>query len=276
MSGKIFICYRREDTRWSARSVNDRLTTHFDQKQVFMDIEGIGLGKDFVKEIENSVGECDVLVAVIGMHWLTSKDEQGRRLDNPEDFVRMEIATALKRDVLVIPVLVDGAPMPRSADLPDNLKALVRRNALRLSEAGFNDDCRRLIAAIEQVLEKSAAHQRDRLNPERREIERPKAEARQREEEGPKAEQIQKESVQNASFYNARGVDFYEKKEYDKAIGEYDKAIRLDRNFALAYNNRGIAYYAKKEYEKAMSDCNEAIRLDPRNARKYYIRTNDY
>jgi hypothetical protein len=169
MSGQIFISYRREESRWSARSLYDRLTARFDQKQVFMDIDGIALGDDFVKEIENRVGECDVLIAVIGVHWLSSKDEhEGRRLDNPEDFVRMEIATALKRDIRVIPVLVDGAMMPRSTDLPDDLKALVRRNALRLSETGFNDDCRRLIAAIEQVLEQKATERREREEKERK------------------------------------------------------------------------------------------------------------
>ena len=95
-----------------------------------MDIDAIALGDDFVKAIEKTVGECDVLIAVIGAHWLTCTDEQnGRRIDNPEDFVRREIATALKREIRVIPVLMDGASMPRSTELPDDLKPLVRRNA---------------------------------------------------------------------------------------------------------------------------------------------------
>jgi TIR domain len=160
MSGQIFISYRREESRWSARSLYDRLSGRFDRKQIFMDIDAIALGDDFVKAIEKTVGECDVLIAVIGAHWVTSTDEQnGRRLDNPEDFVRREIATALKRDIRVIPVLVDGALMPRSSELPDDLKPLVRRNALRVSDTGFDDDCRRLVAAIEQVL--AERHQRE-------------------------------------------------------------------------------------------------------------------
>ena len=141
MSGQIFISYRREDGRWSARSLYDRLSARFDRKQIFMDIDAIALGDDFVKAIEKTVGECDVLIAVIGTHWLNCKDEEdSRRLDNPEDFVRREIATALKRDIRVIPVLVDGASMPRSTDLPDDLKPLVRRNALRVSDTGFDGD----------------------------------------------------------------------------------------------------------------------------------------
>jgi hypothetical protein len=148
MSGPIFISYRREESRWSAGRLYDRLTKHFDRKQVFMDIDGIPPSADFVKAIKKKVDECDVLIAVIGERWLTSEDGRGgRRLDNPADFVRMEIATALNRDIRVIPVLVDGAVMPPSTDLPDDLKPLVSRNALLIKDTGFDDDCRRLVAA---------------------------------------------------------------------------------------------------------------------------------
>ncbi len=163
MSGQIFISYRREETRWSARSLNDRLSASFGPKQIFMDIDAIALGEDFVRAIETTVAKCDVLIAVIGNNWLTSKDDQGgRRLDNPEDFVRMEIATALKREIRVIPVLVDGALMPRSTELPDDLKPLVRRNALRISDTSFDGDCQRLVAAMKEVLEKAATERRER------------------------------------------------------------------------------------------------------------------
>jgi hypothetical protein len=119
MSGQIFISYRREESRWSARSLRDRLCRDFDPKRVFINIDAIALGEDFVKAVETTVAKCDVLIAVIGSNWLTSKDDHGdRRLDSPEDFVRMEIATALKREISVIPVLVDGALMPRATDLP--------------------------------------------------------------------------------------------------------------------------------------------------------------
>ena len=163
MSGQNFISYRREESRWSARSLNDRLSVSFGPKQIFMDIDAIALGEDFVRAIETTVAKCDVLIAVIGNNWLTSKDDQGgRRLDNPEDFVRMEIATALKREIRVIPVLVDGALMPRSTQLPDDLKPLVRRNALQISDISFDGDCQRLVAAIKGVLEKAATERRER------------------------------------------------------------------------------------------------------------------
>ncbi|MGC2577178.1 MAG: toll/interleukin-1 receptor domain-containing protein, partial [Terrimicrobiaceae bacterium] len=113
MKGQIFINYRRDDSSASAGRIYDRLNSHFASNHILMDVDNLDPGVDFVDAIEESVGSCDVLIAVIGKHWLISSDEEGRRrLDNPEDFVRIEIATALKRGVRVIPVLVDGALMP--------------------------------------------------------------------------------------------------------------------------------------------------------------------
>src|SRR6201997_3440027 len=173
MSDQIFISYRREESRWSARSLNDRLCRDFERKQIFMDLDAIALGEDFVEAIETTVAKCDVLIGVIGNNWLTSKDNDGsRRLDNPEDFVRMEIGAALKRRIRVIPVLVDGALMPRSTDLPDDLKPLVRRNALQITDTSFDGDCQRLAAEIMRVLEKAAAKEKERLEAEQREKER--------------------------------------------------------------------------------------------------------
>jgi hypothetical protein len=117
-----------------------------------MDVN-LDLGDDFVEKIKQSVGSCDVLIAVIGKRWLISSDEEGRRrLDNAEDFVRLEIATALKRGIRVIPVLVDGASAPRSVELPDDLKALARRKALEVSHAAFNADSEWLIGAVKRAL----------------------------------------------------------------------------------------------------------------------------
>jgi len=131
----------------------DRLSERFGQGQIFMDIDTIEPGLDFVEVIEKAVGSCDVLIALIGRQWLTITDATGRRrLDNPEDFVRLEIATALDRNIRVIPVLVRGAPMLRSTDLPDALKKLARRNALEISDTRFHYDVDRLIETLEKVL----------------------------------------------------------------------------------------------------------------------------
>jgi TIR domain len=132
MGGHIFISYRRDDSPASAGRLYDRLSNHFASDHIFMDVDNLDLGVDFVEEIQKRVSSCDVLIAVIGRRWLSSSDEEGqRRLDNAEDFVRLEIATALKRGVRVIPVLVDGASMPRRPDLPDDLELLVRRSFQR-------------------------------------------------------------------------------------------------------------------------------------------------
>ena len=145
---KIFICYRREDNTAAAIAgrVYDRLTQEFGPDNIFMDVDNLKGGSGFVDVITKQVAECDALVAMIGEKWLTVTDEQGaRRLDNPEDRVRLEIATALKRDIQVIPALVYQTPMPRSKDLPQPLKKLARRRAVPITHEHFHRDTSRLI-----------------------------------------------------------------------------------------------------------------------------------
>src|SRR4051812_7200047 len=114
---RVFICYRREDSSGYARLLFDKLEDRFGQGNVFMDLDSLPPGADFVRIIESTVNSCDVFLAVIGKHWLTARDDEGRaRLDSPEDFVRLEISAALQRGIQLIPVLVGGARMPRSAD----------------------------------------------------------------------------------------------------------------------------------------------------------------
>ena len=156
--GRIFINYRRADSEGYAGRIYDRLAPHFGADAIFMDVEVIDAGVDFVRVLEEAVQSCDVLVALIGRSWLNIKDEQGgRRLDNPADFVRVELAAALSRDIRVIPVLVGDAPMPGSADLPENLKPLVRRNALTVEHGTFHADMNRLIEHLERALEAAEA-----------------------------------------------------------------------------------------------------------------------
>jgi hypothetical protein len=151
--GRIFICYRREETAYPAGWLFDRLADRFGGGQVFKDIDSIQLGDDFVEVITRAVGSCDVLLALIGDRWLTITDEGGRRrLDDPADFVRVEIEAALTRNVRVIPILVDGARMPRAAELPRSLAKLVRRQALELSPARFDFDTSRLLRVLDTTL----------------------------------------------------------------------------------------------------------------------------
>jgi amino acid transporter len=151
MNAKVFINYRRQDTALYAARLYDRLTARFGKDQVFIDIDQIGPGEDFVEVINRKVGTCDVAIVVIGPHWLSATDASGkRRLDNEEDFVRMEIVAALQRNISVIPVLVGGAQMPRKEDLPEALGPLYRRNAIEVSEIRFRADVNLLIEAIQR------------------------------------------------------------------------------------------------------------------------------
>lgn len=160
MSEKIFISYRREDSRGVTGRIYDRLEDHFGRDRIFMDVDTIRPGMDFVAAIEKAVDASDVFLVVIGPNWATSLDAAGnRRLANPEDFVRLEVSAALARDVQVIPVLVENAIMPYSDDLPDDLKPLTRRNAIEISHTRFSMDADRLIRVLEEIFEPSTKEQ---------------------------------------------------------------------------------------------------------------------
>jgi hypothetical protein len=152
--GPIFISYRREDeiAAYVAGSLYERLTREFGAAMVFQDVDSIEPGDDFVEKINNAVESCAVLLALIGDGWLEMTDEEGqRRLDDPEDFVRLEIAAALERNVRVIPVLVGGAKMPGSRQLPEKLARLARRQAQPLSASQLSTDTARLLKVLEKT-----------------------------------------------------------------------------------------------------------------------------
>ena len=151
--GRIFMSYRREDTDYPAAWLYERLASHFRGDQVFKDIDSIELGDDFVEVITTAVQSCEVLLALIGNRWLTAAGRDGqRRLEDPNDFVRVEIEAALTRGVRVIPVLVEGARMPRADELPATLAGLTRRQALELSPSRFDLDTQRLLAVLERTI----------------------------------------------------------------------------------------------------------------------------
>ena len=157
VSGRIFLSYRREDTRHVVGRIGDRLTDHFGDERVFVDIDTIEPGLDFAEAIAAAVGSCQVLLALIGDQWLDSTDRKGRRkLDNSNDLVRLEIQAALERNIRVIPVLVDGVAMPTAEELPPSLAGLARRHAFELSYSRFRDDARRLIDLLDRLLAAAA------------------------------------------------------------------------------------------------------------------------
>ena len=148
---QIFLSYRRSDSAYVAANLSDKLQQHFGRNSVFFDVDTIPLGVDFREYIGNAVGQCDVLLAIIGDQWVRAVDERGnRRIDNPSDFVRIEIESALKRNIPVIPVLVGEVEMPSADDLPASIQSIVYRNATEL-RAGR--DLRQHIESLIQGLE---------------------------------------------------------------------------------------------------------------------------
>lgn len=147
--GGIFISYRRDDSAPWAGRLYERLLHDFRREQIFMDVDAIAPGDDFVARLEESVGAADVVLVLIGPGWLAATDRDGRRrLDDPADFVRIEIAAALRRDVRVVPILIEAAQMPRADELPPPLQALSRKQATTLTHQGFGAETRALVAAL--------------------------------------------------------------------------------------------------------------------------------
>jgi hypothetical protein len=149
---RIFISYRRGDSIGHTGRLFDQLTRYFGTAQVFMDIDTIGPGENFVEVIERTSESCEVFLAVIGRSWLNAADQDGnRRLDESGDFVRMEIAHALEKGIRVVPVLVDGAKMPDAKALPPDLQQFALRNAWEINDKSFRQDVNNLIEALRKM-----------------------------------------------------------------------------------------------------------------------------
>jgi hypothetical protein len=148
---RIFISYRRDD---SAADMTDRVYEHLVrrwQRRVFMDIDSLKAGDLFANTIEENLQNCAVMLVMIGHYWASLTDEQGaRRIDNPGDYPRMEVAAALKRGIRVIPVLVGNTPLPKREELPSDIAGLVDRQVLRLSREDFDADIERLMSSVAQ------------------------------------------------------------------------------------------------------------------------------
>jgi hypothetical protein len=154
---RFFISYRREDGSGYAGRIYDHLVQNFGEGHVFMDVDAIEPGQDFVEVIQDAVGSCSALIAVIGRNWSGLRPDGSRRIDDPEDFVHLEVATALERGVRVIPVLVDDAEVPKSTELPARLQALARRNAVRATHTSFRAEIERLVRTLAKIEAPAAA-----------------------------------------------------------------------------------------------------------------------
>jgi len=151
-SSDIFVSYRRKDSRYFTGWLCDRLINNFGADRVFIDVDALGPGADFPEAIIGAVASCRVLLAIIGPDWLTATDEQGRRIENANDFVRLEIEEALDRNVPIIPILVDDTAMPRRQDLPGSLAGLVERQASIIRSESFSNDTDRLVARLRSII----------------------------------------------------------------------------------------------------------------------------
>lgn len=149
----IFISYRRSDSEGEAGRLSDVLASRFSDQAVFMDVDAIQPGRDFRKAIDESIQACAVLLTVIGPDWLDATNAAGeRRLDEPNDFVRLEIAAALRRDIAVIPILVRGARAPQADRLPPDIQDLAYRNSVELTHSRWKSDLQLLIHALEPYM----------------------------------------------------------------------------------------------------------------------------
>jgi hypothetical protein len=148
---RIFLSYRREDSSGYAGRLFDALSEAFGEASVFMDIDTIAPGQDFVQVIDEALVRCEVALVLIGPNWLAMADRHGRRrLDNDGDFVRMEIEGALTRNIRVLPVLVGGADMPGGTELPPSIAGIARRHAVEISDRRWHSDVRDLVSALQR------------------------------------------------------------------------------------------------------------------------------
>jgi len=266
--GRIFISYRRTDSAGYAGRIYDRLVAHFGENAIFMDVDTIEGGVDFIKVLEDAVQSCDVLIALIGRQWLNITDKEGkRRLDSPEDFVRIEIATALKRNIRVIPVLVDGVDMPQPIELPENLKALARRNALQVNHHSFNPDVSRLIKHSEVALDEAEKLRVVMIKEQALQAAREKAERENADQEA--AEKIRLDAEEKARQKAAKEKE--EKEAVEKAVREKtEKEVVGKARLEAEEEERQKAAKEKVEHdvaqkvirEKAEKDAAEKARLE--------------
>ena len=150
-AGKIFLCYRREDSAGHAGRIYDRVNQRFPGR-VFMDVAGISIGTRWAEVIEQTLGSCEVAVILIGRRWLERGPGGTRRIDDPEDSLRAEITTALRLKLKIVPLLVAGAAVPEHGDLPPDVAPIIDWQALRIDDDDFDHDTSRLIQALERQL----------------------------------------------------------------------------------------------------------------------------
>ena len=280
MPGNIFINYRRDDSSGVAGRLHDSLAPKFGRDKLFMDVDNIPVGRDFEDYLNSQVAACDAMLAIIGPNWLTAKDEAGqRRLDSPNDFIVIEIGAALARNIPVVPVLVDGARMPKASELPDSLKPLARRQAIEIRHANFNSDAEGLVKRLREALGYDSAERRWGVRVAigvtalavllligwggyawfRHTVER-----------GIQQAELKREQEQKAAEAKAqRKADAAEQERQARAAADAEAKRKTE---AERQRKEGVAADNAGDHDKALANLNEAIRLNPNNAIAFYDR----
>lgn len=244
---RIFICYRREDSAPQAYRLNDWLGNR--QFLTFMDIDTIPYGVDFRQAINEELESCTIVLVLIGKQWVTSERNGQRRLDNPNDLVRLEIANALSRGIRVIPILVQDANMPSANDLPNEIKALAYRQALSLNDIRWKDDVERLVRALNRTLA-------DLEEKRRKEAEHKLAEeeTRKREEE---AKREVEEARQKAEREERRRQEAEEQRREEEARARAEEEARRKREAEEAEAARQAEAERQRQEQEAKQRAEE-------------------
>jgi hypothetical protein len=259
--------YRRGDTSGYAGRLYDALAGRSPDWQVFMDIDAIEPGADFTEVIDRELDTCDIVIVMIGRQWLEITDAKGRRrLDSPDDLVRLEIEAALQRNIRVIPALVQDAVMPGSEELPASLSALARRHALELSDERWGYDVDRLVHVLEQIVQREAEEreardraERERQAADRAERERLEHEAAERDE----AERAERERLEReAAEREAREREAREAEERRRAAQEAEERARAERDRLAAERTER----ERLEREEAEREARERAEREAREA----------
>jgi tetratricopeptide (TPR) repeat protein len=282
--GGVFISYRRQETAPYARLLREELRRHLGAEQVFMDVDSIEVGVDFAEAIQQAVASCEVLLALVGPQWLTVTDANGRRrLEDPDDTVRLEIEAALARNIRVIPVLVDNTSMPQRQQLPESLAPLSRRNALELTYNRYGYDLERLLEAVGRVLGQrstpvatpatsipaatpAAAGAKGAGPPSIVELvsQAKTAHGRKRFQEALGHLDIALQlAPDDPDALLSRGATYIDLGRNEEALRDLDRTLQLAPDDPIALMNRGVAYMNLGYNEEALRDLDRALQLAP-------------
>ena len=275
----IFISYRREESVWETGRIYDYMERKFGTGAIFKDVDTIALGDNFRDRIQEAVGQCQILLAVIGRRWLQVHDVAGRRrLDDPTDWVRLEIETALERKVRVIPVLLDDVKIPDRKTLPESLQPLCDRHAANVRhDPDFRRDMERMLKVIAQHLkatEPQAVDHTARLFAQL--FDRAVAKQKAGDLRGAIADYSKaiRLNPNDATGYYNRGNANYDLDDKLSALADYEQAIQRQPDYIPAHYNRGIVKDSLGDQQEALASYKRAIQLTPHCAEDYYKQGN--